>query len=220
LKDFSLLLTKLSKIFSPSSVFFESKSIPTSSKGQSEKTLEKLQKDLEHYLSEVLNDPAFLCREALDFIKCDAEVSDLLTLIPSFTYSIQDNATWETILIEDHSHVTLYSIWISQKNSQDSIEKEWKFSRRYREFHFLQNRLSSRVGSPLLKNYALRIKEAISGNWTVLPSLPGKRFASLSNSSDIEMRKMGLVGYLKELFLNPLVLTSFAFREFIESTVV
>ena len=216
LAEFSRFLKTVSKVLAPASIYFNS-NIPRNVKSLSESSIFKLQSDLEHYMIELLNDPAFLCKEALEFIKCDLEVSDLLTHLPSFQYQIKETATWENLITEEHSHVTMYRIWINQRNLQDLVEKEWQFLRRYREFDLLQNRLTSRQRSPILKSFASRGKIADLPSSLSLPNLPNKGYTPLSTSSEIENRKQGLVNYLKELCLNPLVVCSYAFREFLDS---
>ena len=217
LVEFSRLCRVVAKVVAPASIYLSS-NIPRNIKSLSESSLCKLQSDLEHYMIELLNDPAFLCKEALDFIKCDVDLAELLQHLPAFRYQIKEPASWENLINEEHSHVTMYRVWINQHNLQDSIEKEWQFLRRYREFDQLQHRLSSRQRSPLLKSYLTRLKQGDLPPNT-LPSLPSKGYSPLSTSSDIEARKQGLVNYLKELCLNPVIVCSYAFREFLDSGV-
>lgn len=215
LKDFSNLHKTLSKLFLPGSLYFLNKSFPSQLKKSDQGQTEKIRMELEHYLLEILNDPAFICKEVLEFIKCDAEISQVIDIIPNIKYTIAEQASWENTISEDASHITLYKLRIIQKNFTENNEKEWQFLRRYREFDALHKRLSARHGSQLLKYYAQKMKLSDFG----IPSLPGKTFAPLSSNSDIEERKIGLINYMRELCENPLISCSYAFREFIDSIV-
>ena len=213
LQDFSTLHKTLSKVFSPASLYFINKSFPSKLNSSDQSLTEKIRLELEHYLLEILNDPAFICKEILEFIKCDADTQQLLELIPNIKYLITDQASWENTISEDSSHITLYRLRICQKNFSEGREKEWQFLRRYREFDAFHRRLCARHGSQLLKQFAQKMKVVDPG----LPSLPGKSIAPLSTSADIEGRKNGLVCYMRELCENPLISCSYAFREFIDS---
>ena len=214
LQDFYTLHKTLSKVFSPASLYFLNKSFPNTLKPSDQSLTEKIRLELEHYLLEVLNDPAFICKEVLEFIKCDADTQQVLDSMPNIRYLIADQASWENTISEDSSHITLYRLRICQKTLSEGSEKEWQFLRRYREFDALHRRVCARHSSPPLKHFAQKMKILDPG----LPSsLPSKSIAPLSTSADIEGRKNGLVSYIRELCENPLVSCSYAFREFIDS---
>ena len=72
---------------------------------------------------EIFNDPAYLCKEALDFIGCDAEVNEILELIPDCKYKITEKMSWEGEISEDSSHFIIYTTGIGKK-TEKFLEKE------------------------------------------------------------------------------------------------
>ena len=211
LVDFANLHKCMKKVLHPTNM------IPFPSKNHSfgkSDGMESQRSLLEYYLTEIYNDPAYICREALDFIGCDAELDEILSLIPDFTYKIVEEMCWEGGISEDSTHFISFPVGIGKRSEGALLEKEWKCSRRYREFDAMNKRLIQRQGSWMLKNYTLfkgRIYKDIA-----IPSLPGKKISPLSTHEEIEERKNGLEKYLQELMTNPMVTCSFAFREFID----
>ncbi|OMJ87315.1 hypothetical protein SteCoe_11001 [Stentor coeruleus] len=184
-------------------------------KNHVEDTVELRRMEIEHYLLEILNDPAFICKDALKFIGCDADLCSILDNIPEFSYTITDSIEWKGEIGEDSSHFIVYKVGISEKNTLSGIETEWKFSRRFREFFALNDRLIRRQSSTLLKNYL--ISKGKNTKDLNLPYLPGRSLAPLCTSQEIEERKIGLDFYIKELVMNPYVVCSYAFREFVDN---
>ena len=211
LVDFANLHRCMKKVLHPTNMIaFPSKS---NSFGKSD-GMESQRALLEYYLTEIYNDPAYICKEALDFIGCDAELDDILSLIPDYTYKIVEDMSWEGGISEDSNSFISFPVGIGKKAEGALLEKEWKCSRRYREFDAMNKRLVQRQSSWMLKNYTLfkgRVYKDIQ-----IPSLPGKKISPLSTHEEIVERKNGLERYLQELITNPLVTSSFAFREFID----
>ena len=194
-------------------------SFPSTNYGHSLKEKEKIATEsrkskLEYYFSQVFNDPAYLCKEVLDFIGCDADLSQILDLIPNTNFRIAEETTWESDISDDSSHYINYSITIGKTTNISSYEVQWKISKRFREFDILHKKLQQRHNSALLKNYMARIGKCIK-DYNV-PALPSKTIAPLNTLEEIEARTRALESYIKELFNNPSVLCSYIFREFIE----
>lgn len=211
--DFSNLHKLMKKALQPTAMIqFPSKSFSLNKKGDKEVS-EALRSQLEYYLTVVFNDPAYICREALDFIGCDVDLDQMLSLVPDCTYRITEQIAWEGEISEDSTHFIAYNVGIGKKSEGNLLEKEWKFLRRYREFDLLNKKLLQRQSSWMLKNYTLFKGRVFKDN--TLPSLPGKKISPLSTLYEIEERRNGLEKYLEELLNNPLVTCSFAFREFI-----
>lgn len=212
LKDFINLHKALKKALHPGCMIkFPDKEISQNAKDES--SIEANKCYLESYLIEILNDPAYICQEALDFICCDNDFNDVLELIPEFYYRITEEIGWEWEISEDSTHFMLYNVGIAKKTEENSLEKEWKFSKRYKDFDSLNKKLMERQNSPFLKNYALK-KGKNSKNFS-LPGLPGKKISSLSTLEEIEERKKGLENYINELINNLITSSSFALREFL-----
>lgn len=210
--DFCDLHKALKKTLQPGNII----AFPAKNYGQSFKTKDKLaiearKEKLELYFSQILNDPAYLCKELLDFIGCDADLTQVLDLIPTFKYRLTEEMTWEGDISDDSTHYILYCIYIGKATSNSTYEVQWRISRRYREFDALHKILHQRHSNPALENYLRHCGKQAKP----LPSLPSKTLSPLSTLEEIETRKSLLELYVKDLISNPSVICSFAFQEFI-----
>ena len=122
--DFANFHKTLKKVHS--SYFFlqiSSKYYSPQLKNKDKDAIESRRAQLEYYLIEIFNDPAYLCKEALDFIGCDAEVNEILELIPDCKYKITEKMSWEGEISEDSSHFIIYTTGIGKK-TEKFLEKE------------------------------------------------------------------------------------------------
>jgi hypothetical protein len=58
----------------------------------------------------------------LDFIGCDADLSQILDLIPNTNFRIAEETTWESDISDDSSHYINYSITIGKTTNISSYE--------------------------------------------------------------------------------------------------
>ena len=210
--EFCDLHKTLKKVLSPGPLLpFPSKNYGQSFTQKDKLAIEARKIKLEIYLSQILNDPAYLCRESLDFFGCDANLHQILDLIPSNTYRITEEMTWEGDISDDSSHYILFCMYIGKTSPNSTYEKQWRISRRYREFDVLHKKLVQRQGTSAIKNYLTHCGKQAGP----LPNLPPKTIAPLSTLEEIEERKRLLEIYIKDLLANPSVTCSFPFREFL-----
>jgi PX domain len=214
-KDFLNFHKTLKKILSPCiPASFPSKNYNRSFLQKDKNAIEVRKTQLEYYFSQILNDPAYLCKETLDFIGCDAVLAQILDLIPPSTYKLAEEISWESDISDDSAHYILYSFTIGKISKDSKCEVQWKVSKRYKEFDALHKKLLQRYNSPYLKSYLLHIGKYQKDNQ--LPLLPSKTLSPLSTLNEIEERKRLLQIYMQELLNSPSVTCSFAFREFID----
>ncbi|OMJ77834.1 hypothetical protein SteCoe_22502 [Stentor coeruleus] len=216
-KDFCDFHKNLKKSISPAvPIKFPSMNYTKSLKKNDKEAIEYRKAQLEYYFSQILNDPAYLTKESLEFIGCDADVNQVLNQAYMPTYKLCHEITWENDISDDSSTFIVYSMGISKLTRNSVFEMEWRINKRFREFDGLHEKLQMRHSSPLLKNYLLYYgKIPKDTNVPNLPNLPSKYWTPLSTLAEIEERKKNLEGYMKELLSNPAVTCSYAFREFI-----
>lgn len=92
----------------------------------------------------------------------------------------------------DKKNVTFFNIEVYNNYSK----QKWGLEKRYSQFE--------------------ELKEALSKLLSGVPSLPGKSFFKLSSYDGLNKRKIALEGFLKECVARKDIMTSEAFREFIE----
>ena len=96
-KEFASLHKTLKRVVHPANMIqFPSKNYIRNlkDKNKDKDSIELRRAQLEYYLLEIFNDPAFICKESLEFIGCDAEVDDVLRNVPDYFYRITD-ISWE-----------------------------------------------------------------------------------------------------------------------------
>lgn len=216
-KDFCDFHKNLKKSISPAvPIKFPSMNYTKSLKKNDKEAIEFRKTQLEYYFSQILNDPAYLTKDALEFIGCDGDVNQVLNLAYTPTYKLCHEVTWENDISDDSSTFIVYSMGISKLARHSVFEVEWRINKRFREFDGLHEKLQMRHSSPLLKNYLIHYgKIPKDTNIPSLPSLPSKYWTPLSTLAEIEERKRNLEIYMKELLANPAATCSYAFREFI-----
>ena len=219
----------LKKSVGPAKILnFPSKNYSKSLKKKEKDAIEQRKKQVEYYFSCILNDPAYLSQEVLEFIGCDSSPQDLYSLIPKFSYKLKEEAEWQDEIGDDSSHFISFSFTISRSKADSftssfspnpKFEVEWEISKRYREFDTIHKKLSIRHSSPLLKQYLMLTNQSSKDSKEVLrslPQLPSKTMSHLSTLSEKNERKKQLFNYLDQLLQNPGVTCSYFFREFIE----
>ena len=66
---------------------------------------------LEEYLGNILNDPAYLTSYSLKFINCDIEINRILMLIPiANVYDLILPISWEGDIDSDSNHFIVYNL--------------------------------------------------------------------------------------------------------------
>jgi hypothetical protein len=162
--------------------------------------------ELQRYLNHVANDPAYLCRELLDFLECELAVE---TVWRRMTYSVIRvlEMTWESVYTDDNELQILYAIKLERGN-QDAV---WTVRRRYSEFYTLNSDLENHTSSPLLMKYL----EDMRQTRTPMPLLPGRTVKRLTDTDEIEKRKRGLELYLEQCLTIPHVRVCYAFKRFV-----
>eukprot|EP00359_Climacostomum_virens_P003876 CAMPEP_0204900454 /NCGR_PEP_ID=MMETSP1397-20131031/2481_1 /ASSEMBLY_ACC=CAM_ASM_000891 /TAXON_ID=49980 /ORGANISM="Climacostomum Climacostomum virens, Strain Stock W-24" /LENGTH=469 /DNA_ID=CAMNT_0052068605 /DNA_START=396 /DNA_END=1805 /DNA_ORIENTATION=+ len=162
--------------------------------------------ELQTYLSTVANDPAYLCREFLDFLGCELPVDALLRRLTYNKVRLVE-MMWESIEAEDNEIHILYVIKL-ERGDGDAV---WTIRRRFSEFYKLSRSLTNRNSSPLL----LKFIERRSQDRTFIPVLPRKTVKRLTDTDDIERRKRGLESYLEQCLQISHIRFSYAFKEFL-----
>ena len=212
----SILTTRFSEIFNLHKQL-KKKNIPTPAfpqkylyhkpKNLEAHLIEIRRAQLEEYLGNIFNDPAYLSESSLKFINCNIKISEILRLIPNnSSYELIIPITWEEELGGDLTPFIKYHMKF--RKLVDASEVEWDISRRFREFDELNKVLVQRNGSFLLKEF---LKTEVPN----LPSLPKKSFGQLCVNEEIEQRKRELESYMLNLIKNPAVTCCYHFRTFI-----
>ena len=173
-----------------------------------EKALGLRRTQLEDYLSHVLNDPAFLCKEALEFLDINTTVESILSFHhPASDIKLQAPLTCYPE-IDDPGYHLVYSIKLS-KSTEVGHKIDWCVTRRYREFDELHSFLQKRAQSALL------LKGGHKYTVTSMPSLPGRSLVQLVSHTDIENRRCGLERFLEDLLVVPKISDAYVLHKFL-----
>ncbi|CAG9318098.1 unnamed protein product [Blepharisma stoltei] len=172
--------------------------------------------ELENYLGHILNDPAYICQELLDFIECKLTIESLWKCNNTeWSYLLYTPISWDNELDKD-SHFIIYTLKFGKFEKSKKID-EWTVKRRYKDFDQLNNFLIKRSSSPMLNNYL-----NVRNNWKLIkqtestfPVLPGKSLTPLSSPKEIDNRRQGLEAFLEGLLTIPSVIDAFEFKSFI-----
>jgi hypothetical protein len=164
----------------------------------------KRARELQKYLNHIANDPAYLCKEFLDFMGCSLSVETLWRRMSYKTVRLVE-MTWESECSEDNQLTITYIIKLERG------DVGWTIHRRYSEFFHMNQCIVSRSSSPQLDKYL----EKMHHDHTSLPPLPKKSIRRLTDSDDIERRRNGLGQYLEKCLMNPSIRVCYAFKEFL-----
>ena len=174
-----------------------------------EKALNLRRVKLEDYLSHILNDPAFLCREALEFVGINTTVESILSFKhPASQIKLQSPLSCYPE-IDDRGYHLVYSIKLC-KSVEGSQKIGWCVTRRFREFDELHCFLQNRAQSALLSKGSHKCT-VIS-----MPNLPGKSVGQMVCPADIESRRHGLEKYLEDLLLVPKISQAYVLHKFLQ----
>lgn len=171
--------------------------------------------ELESYLGHVLNDPAYLCQELLDFVECKLSIDTVLkSKNYEYSYILCTPIMWDNEVGKD-SHYIIYTLTFTKMLKNKKVD-EWTVKRRYKDFDRLHNFILKRSTSPMLSNY-LNVRSTLrhSRNSESLPSMPGKTLTPISSPQEIDVRRRGLEEYLERLLAIPSVIDSYEFKSFI-----
>lgn len=198
----------LSKIVSPARLpKFPSKNYLKILTKIDEKALNRRKSQLESYFSHIINDPAFLCQEVLDFLNIPSSIEKILIYkFPICEISLQPPLHCD-LEIDDSGHFIVYNIKLCK--SQDIKKVEWNVIRRFREFDELNVFLIKRGQSPLLP-------KRNSKGFDPIPSLPSRSVAPLISPSEIENRRIGIEKYLEDLLLITDLQQAYCLHEFLQ----
>ena len=115
----------LKKALDPANIIsFPSKNYGKSVKQKDKIAIESRKEKLESYLTTLLNDPAYLCKEILNFIECDADLTQIYSLFPAVTYRITEEMSWEGDISDDCTHYILYHANIAKAFGNSNFEIE------------------------------------------------------------------------------------------------
>ncbi|CAG9312983.1 unnamed protein product [Blepharisma stoltei] len=208
---------RLRKIVAPAGLpNFPKKNYMQTLRKRDTETIEIRRIDLENYLGHVLNDPAYICQEGLDFIECKVSIEALWkSKNTDYSYLLYTPIIWDNEVDRD-DHFIVYTLKFAKFEKTKKI-KEWNVKRRYKDFDRLNTFLIKRSASPILGNYInsrnslknVKLEEAL------FPTLPGKSIAPLSSPKEIDNRKQGLELYLEGLLGCPSIIDAFEFKAFI-----
>jgi hypothetical protein len=220
-KEICEIHKNIRKSVSPAKVHhFPSRNYSKSLKKNDKEADEQRKKQVEYYFSVLLNDPAYICEEILEFFGFGFSPSDLYPGIPRFSYRLLEGGEWQGELSDDSSHFISFSFMISKsREAKDqkgkSLEVPWKISKRYREFDAFHSKLVSRHSSPHLRHFLMSTGKGFS-EVPALPVLPSKTISPPSTLQEINERRRQLFCYLSDLLNHPEVTCCYWFREFIE----
>ena len=168
--------------------------------------LPQLKKDLENYLSTLLNEKSFVSTtEVARFVEVSPKIQDHLLNKGSFkdysrySASISDN---KVHMGADNVAITLFKVEVyrDEDHMQAPNSNKYVLYKRFADFEELHKALIIKFG------------KSISGK---LPSLPQK-FNAYFGQTSVEYRMSALQVYFNELFKFPKIGESYAFRTFLE----
>jgi len=209
-KDFNTLNGNLKKALATVLLpKFPEKSYVQNLRKVDSQALEIRRRKLEKYLSHLLNDPAFICQELLDFINCTVDISALMDRPCQSEYELNGPVGWEGEL-EGSSSYIIYIMSFAKYYEGEKVV-EWSVKRSFKDFQYMDTFLFKRIKSPEFLKYLNLFKQKV-GDW---PKLPTKHPTSLSNPSEIEICRSEIQNYMEELCSVTLIATAYAFKSFI-----
>lgn len=210
-KDFNTLNSNLKKALSMVMLpKFPEKSYVQNLRKADSHALEIRRRKLEKYLGHLLNDPAFICQELLDFIQCTTDINIILDKPCQSEYELSCPVGWEGELEGSSSYIIYIMNFTKYYEGEKVIE--WSIKRSFKDFQYMDNFLVKRMKSPGLFRYLNMFKQKV-GDW---PKLPSKHPTSLSNPGEIEICRSEIQNYMEELSSVTLIATAYAFKSFIE----
>lgn len=158
------------------------------------------------WLTVVLNENLYYCRELFEFIGLDhSEVVRYNSL--DMIKRLKESISFQVSIVgkqsvqngEDPFIQWEFRLEMLDRNTKDQIDY-YKINKRYKEFDVLHENL----------------KQKFQKYGKSLPDLPGKMSYFLAGQNAVEERQDKLIGYLQKLLVHPSVLQTIDFRKFIK----